>query len=97
MYPNASTLFLFIKICKPKENSVGVIQDKVQDLKSEYVWDWEDEFEDLDEAYSEQGRNQAEHTVLNDLINQHYMHLPIEIYHKLFQMLALHFDLEVNR
>ena len=95
MYPNTNTLF--INICKSRENSIQVIQYKVQELKSEYVNDgWKEEFNNLEEAYLEQGRNQAEYDILNELINEYNMHLPILIHHKLFQMLALHYCLEVD-
>lgn len=85
---------LFIRICK--ENSIKEIQDKAQELQSEFVWDWEDEFDNLNDAYLEQGGNAAEQQVINELINNNCMYLPIEIHHKLFSMLALHYELEVD-
>ena len=78
-------------------NSVENINNLVQELKSEYVYDgWEDEYEDIDEAYEEMGRNSAEHQVINELINENCLHLPTKSHHKLFHMLALHYDLQVD-
>lgn len=42
----------------------------VDDLKTEFVSDWEDEFDDIHEAYEEQGRGQAESQALMELIDR---------------------------
>lgn len=45
----------------------------IDDLKLAFVdSDWEDEFDDYDEAYEEQGRGQAESQVVQELIKREY-------------------------
>jgi hypothetical protein len=44
------------------------ILDRIDDLKCEYVWDWEDEFDDIHEAYEEQGRGQAEYQAIEEYV-----------------------------
>jgi len=81
-----------------ENNSQEEVNEQVQDLKCEYVWDWEDEFESLDEAYEEQGRNGAEHQVIGHLINCAIHGYPImnDDHNKLFEMIAEHYDLETK-
>lgn len=45
------------------------VHARVDEAKSEYVHDWEDEFEDIHEAYDEQGRGEAESQVLWSMVN----------------------------
>ncbi len=52
-----------------EENNETNIHEQIQDLKTEFIDDgWEDEYEDLDEAYDETGRGGAESQVVNTLI-----------------------------
>jgi hypothetical protein len=44
------------------------ISMKVYGLMGEYVKDWEDEFDDIHEAYEEQGRGEAECQVIREAI-----------------------------
>jgi hypothetical protein len=45
----------------------------IDDLKLAFVdSDWEDEFDDYDEAYEEQGRGQAESQAVQELIKREY-------------------------
>ena len=46
------------------------IFDRIDELKSEYVWDWEDEFDNIHEAYDEQGRGQAESQAIEEFIDK---------------------------
>ena len=61
-----STIEIFAEITK--SNPEQSVHNEVDNAKSEYVWDWEEEFESLDAAYEEQGRGEAESQVLRDLI-----------------------------
>ncbi len=49
-------------------NGMSEVLATVDEAKSEYVHDWEDEFDNIDEAYAEQGRGEAESQVINGLI-----------------------------
>lgn len=85
---------LFIRICK--KNSKKEVWDNINDLKPEYLDDdWEDEFEDMEEAYDETGRCSAEHDILNDLIKNNCMRLPTKEHCKLFDMLTNHYELTI--
>lgn len=44
---------------------------RVDDAKEDYVWDWEDEFDDIHEAYAEQGRGEAESDVVSSIVSEH--------------------------
>ena len=48
-----------------------VVFDMWSELIPEYVRDWEDEFEDVYEAYEEQGRGEAENAVLDKIIDEY--------------------------
>ncbi|MCP4369876.1 MAG: hypothetical protein GY797_17440 [Deltaproteobacteria bacterium] len=86
---------IFKKIIK--DNSTEDIHQEVQDLKLEFISDdWADEFDDVDEAYEEQGRNEAENITLNSLINAGVHGYPMmnADHNKLFDMLAKHYELQ---
>lgn len=52
-----------------KDHTSESIQTEIQDTKNDYVDDdWEDEFDDIDEAYMETGRGGAESDVLNRVV-----------------------------
>lgn len=73
------------------------IWEEVQGMKSDYLSDdWEDEFDDIEEAYEEQGRNAAEHAILNRLINQHGPPEMNEEFCKLFDKLASYYELQTD-
>jgi hypothetical protein len=44
------------------------IFDNIDELKGEYVWDWEDEFDNIHEAYEEQGRGEAESQAISEIV-----------------------------
>jgi hypothetical protein len=50
-------------------NTEDMVAEEIDAAKGEYVWDWEGEFDTLDEAYAEQGRGEAESLVIRNLIN----------------------------
>ena len=54
------------------------VHDRLTTLKHEYVWDWEDDFEDIHEAYDEQGRGEAEVQLLTELVNESLKRLDLE-------------------
>ena len=86
---------LFIRIAK--ENPSSEVLERIQESKREYVHDgWEDEFEDLDQAYDEQGRGEAENDILRSLITENCMHLPVEEDRQLYYMLVGHYELNVD-
>lgn len=72
------------------------VQADVDDLKGDYVDDWEDEFDDVYEAYAEQGRGEAEHEVLNGLIREHAPDFSLDDHSVLFDALAEHYCLNTN-
>jgi len=82
---------LFDKIVS--NNPEDEIYERINELKPEYVRDWEDEFEDIHEAYEEQGRGEAESQTLHEII-------PDELNHddtlKLTELLAEHYYLSLN-
>ena len=47
-----------------------VTMERIDELKPEFVWDWEDEFDDIHEAYEEQGRGEAEYQAVSELIDR---------------------------
>ncbi len=49
----------------------AVVSERVNDAKPEFVWDWEGDFDDIHEAYEEQGRGEAESQVIQELISSH--------------------------
>jgi len=74
------------------------MHERVDGLKSEYVWDWEDEFDDIHEAYEEQGRGQAEDQALTEAVEncEPAAHLADEDVANLIGRLAAHYELEVD-
>lgn len=46
--------------------------DNIDALKPEFIHDWEDEFDDIHEAYDEQGRGEAESQALQELVRREY-------------------------
>lgn len=87
---------MFSEIAGDAENTTDNVQETIQDMKGEYVWDWEDEFETLDEAYDEQGRGAAESTVLNKLIRDRFPNISVDDHSELFDMLLEHYELSVD-
>lgn len=86
---------LFTKIIET--NSEKSIYDEVDNAKSEYVYDWEDEFDSLEDAYEEQGRGEAESMILNDLIaHVGGKDLSMDDHYDLFTKLADHYDLNTH-
>ena len=78
------------------ENSVDDVLDRIQELKSDYVSDWEDEFDSLDEAYDEQGRGAAESDVLNDLTRPWDPSLSLDDHDIVFQKLKEYYGVETH-
>jgi hypothetical protein len=76
-----------------EEYTQGQIDELVQEAKSEYVYDWEDEFDSLDKAYEEQGRGEAEAQVLYDIIPKN---LTSEQKAELFTDLKEHYGLSTE-
>lgn len=76
----------------------------VDEAMLEYVdSDWEDEFDDLHEAYEETGRGQAEAQAINEAIKTGILGLGLnpddiefDVYCKLYDALAAHWGLETN-
>jgi hypothetical protein len=75
------------------ENTEEDVLANVEELKSEYVSDWEDEFESLEEAYAEQGRGEAESQALRELIRDK---LSLDDYCELQGKLAEHCGLNLS-
>ncbi len=82
---------IFQKIVQ--ENEAEDVLDRVQEQKSEYVSDWEDNFEDIDEAYMEQGRGEAENDILEALISENCTNLCAEDHTKMYDRLAIHYEI----
>ena len=82
---------LFQKIIS--ENTEEDVLANVEELKSEYVSDWEDEFDSLEEAYAEQGRGEAESQALRELIMEK---LSLDDYCELQGKLAEHYGLSLS-
>jgi hypothetical protein len=71
--------------------------ESVDDCKDEYVNDdWEDEFDDINEAYEEQGRGGAEYQVINQIIIDHCPGLEGDGYIELYDLLADHWNLTTS-
>lgn len=85
---------LFQKIIA--ENSEEEVCANVDDLKSEYVSDWENEFDTLEDAYEEQGRGEAESQALRELIQGEKNNLSLDDYCELQEKLADHYGLNLN-
>jgi hypothetical protein len=67
--PNVKVSELFDKIVNNVTDAE--VYALVDDAKEEYVWDWEDEFRDIDEAYAECGRGCAEDHVVQEIMHEH--------------------------
>jgi len=77
-------------------NTEADVCAKVDELRPEYVQDWEDEFDDFEEAYAEQGRGQAESQVIGDLVKGYGPDLSGEAHARLFDRLAEHYGLSTE-
>ncbi len=78
-------------------NTEDAVYREVDNAKSEYVYDWEDDFDSLEEAYEEQGRGEAESMILNDLIAYHGgKDLSMDDHHDVFTALSDHYHLNTN-
>ena len=65
---NINDLFILITMTYTSQE----IYDKIDEAKYSYVNDnWEEEFEDIFDAYNETGRNEAEDEIINEIINNH--------------------------
>jgi hypothetical protein len=74
--------------------SEGEIIDAIDEAKSDYVDDWEDEFDNIHEAYDEQGRGEAEDHVVSDAISNVIIEgLSDEDHCRLHDMLMAHWNL----
>jgi hypothetical protein len=84
------------------KNTEQYIAGKLDEYKSEFVWDWEDEFDNIHEAYEEQGRGQAESQILHQVIAAALQALelpsilPLNDFCELFDKLADHWGITAN-
>jgi hypothetical protein len=85
---------LFRKIIA--NNSEVAVRANVDELKCEYVWDWENEFDSLAEAYEEQGRGEAERQALQEIIQEEGKNLSLDDYCDLQDRLADHYGLALT-
>jgi len=70
------------------------INEKVDELKGEYVYDWEDEFDNIHEAYEEQGRGEAEAQAIGEAIKSiGFNNLPSGMYLAVHDLLRYHWNL----
>ena len=73
------------------------VDEKLAEAKLEFIpEDWEDEFDDLEEAYMEVGRDDAEDQVITELIGPFMNLLDTTGYNKLYSKLAEHYELEIG-
>lgn len=78
-----------------EDNTEGSILQAVSDTMPEYVdSDWEDEFDDIEEAYEEQGRGEAESSVLWSLVDRY--EVPEGDRLQVFEELVEHYELNVE-
>lgn len=79
-------------------NSKESIFEKESELIPEFIHDWEDEFETIEEAYIEQGRGAAGSQIITELIDEYKGDtlLSDDEYLELFDMLSNHYDIEVE-
>lgn len=76
------------------ENTEADVCELVDELRPDYVNDdWAEDFDDIHEAYIEQGRGQAESQILTDLVKRYGPELTSEAHVKLFDRLAEHYGL----
>jgi hypothetical protein len=84
------------------KNTEEYVAEKFDEYKSGYVWDWEDDFDDIHEAYEEQGRGQAESEILHLVIAAALQALempsilPTDEFCELYDKLADHWTLNTN-
>ncbi len=80
------------------KNTKEDVLEQAKNLWADFVWDWEDEFNSLDEAYHEQGRGAAESQVLNEMIRgtNNEQNLPTDDHCDLFDMLKEHYGLNTD-
>ena len=78
------------------KHSEKEICERVDELKPEFVHDWEDEFDDIHEAYDEQGRGEAESQVITEAIKSVANNLHATEFIPLFDQLAEHWNLSTN-
>lgn len=73
------------------------IYDCISEAMHDYVSDdWEDEFDDIHEAYSEQGRGEAESLVLGEIIRKEYPGISSDDYVDLMQELADRLEISLD-
>jgi hypothetical protein len=81
-------------------NTEDYIAEKIDEYIPEYVWDWEDEYDDIHEAYLETGRGQAEHQIINEVIVLGAKALELQIssdeHCDLFDKLVEHWNLDTD-
>jgi hypothetical protein len=63
------------------------LREKIDEYKGEYVRDWEDEFDDIHEAYEEQGRGEAEAQAVKEAIDKVFVVICPEEYLRLYDAL----------
>ena len=90
--PNVNVEELFDKIVENVR--AEDVYARVDDAKEDYVWDWEDEFDDIEDAYSEKGRGEAESFAVNEIVLEY---APVGMstgdHLKLYEMLLEHWAL----
>ena len=75
----------------------GEVMTSIDELKHEFINDdWEDEFDDIDEAYEEQGRGQAESQAVQELIKREYPDMKDDALVKMMDFLADFWFLSYN-
>lgn len=79
-------------------NTKKYVWNEVQESKSEFVNDnWEEEFDNINDAYDEIGRNEAEEQVIDSLItNNAPKDIDHDDYHELYHSLAEYYDLQIH-
>ena len=70
---------------------------QVDENKEEYIRDWEYEFDNIHEAYEEQGRGQAEAQAISDILTKHFQAIiTSDEFIALSEMLAEHWGLTTD-
>ena len=84
------------KLSKLLEHEQDTI-DAIDDAKADYIDDdWEDEFDDIHEAYEEQGRGQAESHAVQELIKREFPNIGDDELIDLMDQLADRWGLSYN-
>lgn len=79
------------------DNPKNYVWNEVQEAKSEFLNNnWEEEFNNINDAYDETGRNEAENQVLDSLIKNASKNISDEDYFKVYYKLAEYYDLQIH-